>query len=112
MRKYVPFIAAIIVVLIAGCAALGVPAADTFNKKVVSANAIIESAAETNEAVRAAGKIGKEESQKIHDQLVSIAAGIDIAREVYATNPTEATNRIDAAIVALNALNAYLGSKK
>jgi len=102
----------LLLVLVAGCAALGVPQADTFNKKVVAANAIVESAAGTIATLAGAGKISTEDAHKYLDQAKDAAHAIDVTREVYATNPGEAENRLGAIIVGLNALTALLEAKK
>jgi hypothetical protein len=42
----------ILLILVAGCAALGVPQADTFNKRVIVANSIVESARRVSSCYR------------------------------------------------------------
>lgn len=94
--------------LLTACAALGVPKADTFNKQVVVANGLVESAAETAGALYAAGKISTEEKDEVYRQGTEARAGIELLRKLHATDPLAAENRINTLIVALTALQARL----
>ena len=101
-----------ILLILAACASLGVPQADTFNKRVVVANGIVESTAKTIETLFVAGKLSKDEAQQANDRAKDLATGIDVARQVYPTDPAGADDRLTAAITALNALNAFLETRK
>jgi hypothetical protein len=97
---------------LASCASLGIPQADTFNKRVAVANSVIESTANTIQTLFVAGKLSKAESQKALDQTKSASAGIDIARKIRAEDPRGANNQLAAIITTLNALNVYLQSRQ
>lgn len=101
-----------LLLVIAGCAALGVAPANTFNKRAVVANTMIESAAVTVETLFKAGKINQAEAHNVHDHLVEAAAGISLARTVADSDITEASNRLDAIVIGLQTLDAYLRSKQ
>lgn len=101
-----------LLLLVAGCAALGVAPANTFNKRAVVANTAIEAAAVTVETLYKAGKITQAEAHNVHDHLVEAAAGISLARSVAEVDLTEATNRLDAIVIGLQTLDAYLRSKQ
>ncbi len=109
MRKLaiVPFL-----LLLTACAALGVPKADTFNKQVVVANGLVESAAETAATLYSTGKISTEEKDEVHRQGVEARAGIELVRKLHATDPLAAENRINTIIVALTALQNRLEIQK
>lgn len=112
MRRLKFSILPLALLLLSGCATLGIPQADTFNKRVLAANALVESAAGTIETLRLAGKISKPDAQEVQDQARNAALAIDVAVDVHATNPAEADTRLDAAVVALRALTAYLESQQ
>lgn len=97
---------------LASCASLGIPQANTFNKRVAVANSVIESTATTIETLFLAGKLTKAESQKALDQTKSASAGIDIARKIRAEDPRGANTQLEAIITSLNALNVYLQSRQ
>lgn len=99
-------------VWLASCAALGVPQADTFNKRIVVANSVAETAAGTIGTLVAAGKLTPEEAQSALDKTKSAAAGIDLARKIHAQDPQAANTELGAIIASLNALSLYLESRQ
>jgi len=101
-----------VVLLVAGCAALGVPPANTFNKRAVVANATIEASAITVKRLYDAGKISAEESRDLVDNLQVAASTVDGAVAIYKADPTEANTRLEAVILGLQTLEAYLRSKQ
>lgn len=109
MYKLAPLL---IVTLLAGCAALGVAPANTFNKRAVVANATIESTAVTVQTLYEAGKLDKTDANAAIQQLLDAARGIDLAREIYEVDPTQASDRLSAIVVTLQALDAYLRTKQ
>lgn len=98
--------------LLTACAALGVPKADTFNKQVVVANSIVESVAETAGTLYSTGKISTEEKDEVFKQGTAARAEIELVRQLYATNPLNAENRINTIIVALTALQGRLENQR
>jgi polyhydroxyalkanoate synthesis regulator phasin len=109
---YRPFFALTLCVWLASCAALGVPQADTFNKRIVVANSVAETSATTIATLVSAGKLSPEEAQKALDQTKNAAAGVDLARKVYAQDPSAANTQLGAIIASLNALTLYLESRQ
>jgi hypothetical protein len=98
--------------LLTACAALGVPKADTFNKQVVVANGIVESVATTAASLHAAGKISDVERTSVYNQGTEARAGIEVVRQLHATDPLSAENRLNTIIVALTALQTRLEAKQ
>lgn len=94
--------------LLTACAALGVPKADTFNKQVIVANSIVESVAETAGTLYSTGKISTEEKDDVFKQGTEARATIELLRQLHATDPLAAENRINTLIVALTALQSRL----
>ena len=101
-----------VVLLLAGCAALGVPPANTFNKRAVVANATIESSAVTVKKLYATGKLTAEEANDVVDNLQVASNTVDGAVLIYKANPAEAETRLEAVILGLQTLQTYLRSKQ
>lgn len=101
-----------LLLLLTACAALGVPQADTFNKQVVVANSLVESVATTAASLHAAGKISDDARHDVYSQGTQARATIEIVRQLHATNPLAAENRLNTIIVALTALQTQLEAKQ
>lgn len=98
--------------LVAGCAALGVPAADTFNKKVAAATVTVNTASQTDLTLLQQRKITPDESDRYIARLTEMQTAIDATRTLYKTNPADAENRLATLITALNLLVAELEARK
>lgn len=98
----------LLALLISACAALGVPPADTFNKRVILANGIVEQASATIEALTIARKISKPEAASYNERAREAASAIDVAREIRVSDPAAADARLTAIIRGLHVLNAEL----
>jgi hypothetical protein len=98
--------------MLAACAALGVPKADTFNKQVVVANSIVESIATTAASLHAAGKISDDTRTDVYNQGTQARASIEIVRQLHATDPLAAENRLNTIIVALTAVQTRLEAQQ
>lgn len=98
--------------LVVGCATLGVPAADTFNKKAAAATISVNTGSQTVLTLLQARKITPDESDRYIDRLEDVQEGIDVARGVYKSNPLDAEDRLAATILALNLLLAELEKRK
>lgn len=101
-----------LLLIVAACSVLGVAPANTFNKRAVVANTMIESAAVTVETLYKAGKVNQAEAHNVHDHLTEAASGINLARKVAQTDLEDANNRLDAIVIGLETLNNYLRSKQ
>lgn len=100
-----------LLILLAACQSLGVPPADTFNKRVIVANGLVESASATVETLFVAGKLSQPEARQFNQRCADAAAGIDITRQTRVTDPTAADAKLTAIIAGLNALNAELKTR-
>jgi hypothetical protein len=95
-------------VLLQGCAILGVPPADTFNKRAVVANGLVEQASKTVETLFVAGKLSPEDATQYNQRTKDAATGIDLARELHVSDPVAADARLTAIEAALTALKSEL----
>lgn len=101
-----------LVILVAACAQLGVPAADTFNKRALAAYTTVEGINKTATSLKAAGKLSDSDRENIISTSRSAVAGIDLARQVHATNPQGGEDKLTAMIAVLTALQTYLATKE
>lgn len=101
----------LLLVLLAGCGSLGIPQADTFNKRIVVANSLVESASATVETLYTAGKLSQPDARQFNQRCADAATGIDIARQTHVTDPSAADARLTAIIAGLNALSAELKTR-
>lgn len=101
----------VVVLALAGCSALGVPKADTFNKRWLAAQQSDTTVLQTDLALLQAGKISKEDAANIEAQADNVKAGLDIARTIYATDQTAGSTKLDSVVLALQAIQNYLTAK-
>lgn len=100
------------VVLLAGCAALGLSTPQTFNQKLLGGYSTVTEVRSDATVLVGAGKLSPDDAQNVQDQATNLRAGLDVARTVSKTDPTAAVGKLTATITALTALQAYLATKK
>lgn len=106
------FFAGFVLSMLTACAALGVLSPQTFNEKEAAAISTVTGARSTAIALLTADKISAADARNIQTQADNAREAIAIASAIHATDPAAAENRLDAVIVGLNALNAYLATRK
>jgi len=102
----------VLISLMVACSTLGVPSPTTFNSKVEVGYVTAETLANTTTVLYNGGKLSKADAQNILDQVVNVKAGLDIARSVHDTSPELGDSKLAAALVALRALQTYIGGVK
>ena len=114
MRKSSAFNIVIVMALLlmGACSYLGQPTPETFNERAAAAYASVTAVRQTALTLLQTGSITATDAQNVQEGADNARAGIDVARSIAVTNPSQAENRLTAAIVALNALNAYLASQQ
>lgn len=93
------------------CSTLGIPSADTFNKKWLAAQQADTTVIQTDLALVQAGTISKADGTNIEAQADNIKNGLDIARTLYATDQTAGSTKLDSVVLTLQALQTYLNSR-
>lgn len=101
-----------LLLLIAACGSLGVPAPQTFNERAAAATATVNTASQTVLTLLQARKITPDESDRYTDRAEDAQEAIDLARGIYPTNPTSAEDRLALVIAALQILTAELEQRK
>lgn len=108
--RYAPFYAVLLMMLTA-CATLGVPPADTFNKRLAAGYTTVTGVRNATFDLRTAGRITAQDARNVEAQADNARTGLDLAREIYATNPPAGDAKLDAVVTGLTALQAYLQSR-
>jgi hypothetical protein len=101
-----------LIILLAACQVLGVPPADTFNKKAAAAVVSVNTASQATLTLLQARKISPDESDRYIDRSEEAQRGIDLARSIKAADPAGAADRLDLTIAALKVLIAELEARK
>jgi hypothetical protein len=108
--RYAPFY--FILLLLAACQTLNVPAPTTFNQKALAAYSALDAATQSTATLAVAGKLSKGDAQNVKDQIVNLKAGVDIATQIHENDPAAGDDRLAMAISGLTALQAYLAGRK
>ena len=112
MKRLHLFLAAFVLALLTVCASLGIPDADTFNKKAMVAHGTVAAIAKSATSLRAAGKLSDADRDNIVATLKNAEMGIDMATMVGKTDPAAGVTKLDTSIAVLTALQAYLLTKE
>ena len=95
-----------------GCSALGLPSPNTFNEKVAVGYSTVTALRTTAVTLLDDKKISAVDGQNVLQQTDNARAGLDIAREIHATQPDAANSKLTSVLTGLRALDAYLRSRK
>jgi hypothetical protein len=101
-----------LVMMLAACQSLGIPAADTFNKKVYTGYATVVTVANTATTLLNAGKLSNADAQNVLEQATNAKTALDIAKSVHETTPDLGDAKLVAALQILTALQQYVGVVK
>jgi hypothetical protein len=91
-----------------GCAEL---APDTFNKKLATGYATVQTVNQSASTLLASGKISKKDAQNVVDTSRTAIVGLDAAAELGKTDLGAANAKLTATIAILTALQTYLATK-
>jgi hypothetical protein len=94
------------------CATLGFPSPQTTQERIAAGYTTAKTIITTGDALLNAEKIGSKDSKNIRKAAEAGREGLDIADALQATDPAGAKNRAEVAITSLNALEAYLETRK
>lgn len=100
------------VVGLSACASLGVPTADTVNKKAAEGYITITAAANVVTTARVAGKMSEADRDKTVAALQSFKVALDTVVKSAPTDPAAADAKLRDILLALNALSAGLATQQ
>jgi hypothetical protein len=95
----------------AACASVGVPPADTFNKKLAAGYVTVSAVADAATSAVNSGAITKADAAGVLAAVKAVEQGLDTAASIHATDAAAGDTKLQTAIQALTALQAYLASK-
>lgn len=104
--------ALLVAVTFSGCAALGVPAADTFNKKAAAATQSVNAASQMTLTLLQARKITPDEADAFIDRAEEAQQAVDFARSIYANDPAGGQDALAKAIAVLTVLTSELERRR
>jgi hypothetical protein len=102
---------AVLLVMLSACTALGVATPRTFNEKLAASYSTVTSARDATATLLTSGKLSGADASNIEQQLDNARTGLDLARQVHATNPSAGDAKLDAVVTVLTALQAYLQTR-
>jgi hypothetical protein len=108
--RYAPFYG-LLFVLLTACATIGVEAPKTFNEKLGAGYATVTAVRDTTGTLLTANKLSADDAQNVQAQADNARTGLDLARQIHATNPSGGDAKLDAVVTGLTALQAYLNSR-
>jgi hypothetical protein len=99
----------VLLLLVQGCAALGIPSPTTFNQRIAVAYTTVSEVRGMTSGLLTAGKISPDDAQNVQNQADNARAGIELARQVYGRGDSAgADSKLAQAQLVLTALQAYL----
>lgn len=98
--------------LLTACAQLGVTSPQTFQDRLVIGYSTITEVTTAANTLLLADSLRASDGQNIANQASVLKAGLDVAREIAKTDPTQAENRLTAIRTALVGLQTYLASRE
>lgn len=96
----------------AGCATLGVEAPKTFNERALAAEGTIQGVVNTANVLLTAHKISIRDAENVVTQATNATEAVAVARTLHAADAGAGEDRLTAIITGLNAISAYLNSRK
>lgn len=94
--------------ILAACAALGVPAPETFSEKVAAAQVTVTSTRVAATQLLNAGKISVQDAKNVQAAADAGNAGIDLAIQLSKTDPSAASAKLTSAMAVVTAVQVYL----
>jgi len=98
--------------LLAACAALNVPAPQNFKEREAAALITATGAISTGRLLYAANKITADDLTNTIKQADIFMEALNVAEAIHAVDPAQGDAKLAAAVIGLNALNAYLATRK
>lgn len=101
----------LLLAILVGCAALGLPNADTFNQKLAVSYGVVTTIRTTATTLLNASKLSADDGQNVLTSTDAAKAGLDTARAIAKTDQAAADYKLAAVRTVLTALSSYLATK-
>jgi len=112
MKNLTTSLIAMLCALLIGCAAVGIPTPQTMNERVAMAQSTVTQLRATATVLLNAKRISSKDAENVLKQTDAATEGIALALAISATDPAEASTKLQATLTVLTALQAYLASKQ
>lgn len=99
---------AVLLLTLTACQTLGVPQADTFNKKALATIKALDGVVQTVPPLVASGRLEAPTARNIITQVEHMKVGVDLAIQAYDSDPSGSTDKLDNIITALTAIQNQL----
>ncbi len=103
---------AVVLTAVQGCAALGVPTADTVNKKAAEGYITITAAANTVVTLRTAGKMSEADRDKTVGTLQAAKTGLDALVKSAPVDPAASDAKLREILLIINGITAALAAQQ
>ena len=103
---------ALMVLLLASCASLGVPSPTTFNQRALLAKESVAGAVALSTTLLNAHKISSADSENVQKQADNAMEAVNIASSIRSTAPGASEEKLQSAETILKALQAYLKARQ
>lgn len=112
MNRIKSWVITVLLTLAAGCAALGVPTAETFNQRALATISAVTEIRSQALTLLKAKKITPDDAENVLKQTDAIREGVVIARSLHSTNPKAGEDKLALTRAGIAALQAYLATKQ
>lgn len=102
----------LVVVLLFGCAALGLPTPTTFNERLAAGYKTVSAVRTEAIALTGSGYLSFADASNVQMQADTARAGLDLASQTYVKDPTGASTKLTTTIAILTALQTYVASRR
>jgi hypothetical protein len=99
------------VLMLVGCAQLGLPTPETFNERLAASYGAVTAARQSATTLLQQKRITAADAENILKQTDAARAGLDISRTMASTDLNAANARLNAVRSALTGLQTYLNSR-
>lgn len=104
--------AAIVLLALTACGALGVQSPQTFSQRLATGYVTVTGVRSMSNTMLAAQKIGSADHQNIEQQADNARAGLDIASNLAKVDQSSAEAKLTSVLTVLDALETYVLSKE
>lgn len=112
LRQRYSLLLPFLLLVLSACTTLGIEAPKTFNERLAAGYTTVTGVRNVTADLLTAGSITADDAGNVQAQADNARTGLDLAREIHATNPPAGDAKLDAVVTGLSALQAYLQSHK
>lgn len=110
-KRLIAIPASLVLTLLVGCTALGVPTAQSFNEKMIVGYSTVTAVRTTATQLLVIKKISASDGENVLVATDAAKVGLDTAREIAKTDQTAAESKLNSIRTVLTALSTYLASR-